>query len=479
MEDITRRNFIGAAAAAGLVGATGIKVTYAAEAGSSGADEAGAADDARAKIPTEVPTDPTLPIPNDVEYARLPNGRIDPLRLATKLSTEQLDDLLDKESEVIEDYTTSSGKVIPALYVRVRNRFNRLGVGVGSLLDEDKAWDVIMDNWSEEEAEAYLQMPLHHYFSASEFAEETGRSYDDSVAILDQMAGHSLIMKVDRTGAPLYLALAPLWGMWEFNMDKFDKDWCTTFNQGLGQDFALAATNSVRPVCHIVPVSQDVVDGDMAPYTSWKQTLEENTLFSLAPCQCRKERDVLGTATCTPEQHDRESCISVGEVARYLIDRGVAREITREQAIDKIQGNIDKGMVVEKLFSKKAEVICLCHSDCCKLLSTYYALNGSGNMMQNISAYDLQYDKSVCIKCGTCIERCPMEAITFGDDGYCVMDLKCIRCGQCAVVCPVKARSLKAKEDLLELPNDMAEDYQQFGRIRMAMGYVEDFTGDK
>lgn len=72
-----------------------------------------------------------------------------------------------------------------------------------------------------------------------------------------------------------------------------------------------------------------------------------------------------------------------------------------------------------------------------------------------------------------------MVAITLGDDGVCVMDQKCIRCGQCAVVCPVGARSLSAKptEQLIELPDDMIDDYRQFAQIRMAEGYIQDFVG--
>jgi NAD-dependent dihydropyrimidine dehydrogenase PreA subunit len=482
MAEITRRDFFTGAGALGAVTAVGtiggINVVKVADA-SPAASAAGDGETAAAAIPTEVPTDATLELDMDYDAAKKPNGFTDPVRLITDIPAEELDRLLQEESEVTEDYTTPSGKVIPALYVRVRNRFNRLGIGMGSLADEETGWDTIMDNFGEDEAEVYLKAPLFGWFSAADYANQNRADKDEAAQMLDKLASHSIIISTTRGGVKYYALMAPLWGMWEMNMDKFDEDWCTTFNSSLGADFPLAATNCVRPVCHIVPVSPDVVDGDMAPYTNWRDTINNAEKFALSPCQCRLERDVLGTATCTPEEHDRESCISMGEAAEYFIERGIGREITKEEALEKVEGNVKKGMVVEQLFSKKCEVLCQCHSDCCKLLSTYYALGGTGNMMQNISFYELQYDVDTCIKCGACVDQCPMKAITLDPDKGCAMAPQCVRCGQCATVCPVSARSLKAKDTTLELPDDMIDDYHEYSRLRMAEGYIQDFVPGK
>ena len=44
-----------------------------------------------------------------------------------------------------------------------------------------------------------------------------------------------------------------------------------------------------------------------------------------------------------------------------------------------------------------------------------------------------------CTTCGTCIDECPVEAISEGDDFYKIDPDKCIDCGTCAEVCPVEA----------------------------------------
>jgi len=45
-----------------------------------------------------------------------------------------------------------------------------------------------------------------------------------------------------------------------------------------------------------------------------------------------------------------------------------------------------------------------------------------------------------CIACGTCIDECPVEAISEGDIYKINADI-CTDCGSCAEVCPVEAIS--------------------------------------
>jgi ferredoxin len=44
-----------------------------------------------------------------------------------------------------------------------------------------------------------------------------------------------------------------------------------------------------------------------------------------------------------------------------------------------------------------------------------------------------------CIACGTCIDECPVEAISEGDDKYSIDPELCTDCGACADACPTDA----------------------------------------
>jgi len=49
-------------------------------------------------------------------------------------------------------------------------------------------------------------------------------------------------------------------------------------------------------------------------------------------------------------------------------------------------------------------------------------------------------DKNKCIACGACVSTCPVNAISFEEDGKPQIDKnKCIKCGSCVVICPTQA----------------------------------------
>lgn len=49
---------------------------------------------------------------------------------------------------------------------------------------------------------------------------------------------------------------------------------------------------------------------------------------------------------------------------------------------------------------------------------------------------------SDCIKCGTCVDECPVGAISEGADQYQIDPDACTECGTCADACPSEAISL-------------------------------------
>ena len=46
-----------------------------------------------------------------------------------------------------------------------------------------------------------------------------------------------------------------------------------------------------------------------------------------------------------------------------------------------------------------------------------------------------------CISCGSCVNDCPVEAISVGDTQYIINEESCVDCGACSGSCPVDAIS--------------------------------------
>ena len=44
-----------------------------------------------------------------------------------------------------------------------------------------------------------------------------------------------------------------------------------------------------------------------------------------------------------------------------------------------------------------------------------------------------------CVSCGTCVDECPVDAISQGDDKYVIDADACVDCAACEAVCPTGA----------------------------------------
>ena len=124
---------------------------------------------------------------------------------------------------VTEDYVTPSGKTIPAVYINLRNKLNRIGAGMGSAIEENEhAWDFVMLLFSEDDAQHLLEMPMYKTFSAVDYAAASGRDLEECKEILADMGDRGLITIRVRAGVPYYELMTMEPGIWERNIHRID-----------------------------------------------------------------------------------------------------------------------------------------------------------------------------------------------------------------------------------------------------------------
>jgi len=166
--------------------------------------------------------------------------------------------------------------------------------------------------------------------------------------------------------------------------------------------------------------------------------------IAVGHCFCRNYNKVLG--------HDcelnspSEVCFSFGKSARYTIDQGFARSVSKKEAL-KIMKQAEDAGLIHKAFhngsdiSKVENSICNCCKDCC---DTFALWRNGATPLINSTNYLSIIDQDACVGCGECVDRCPVDCISQDEDGRAIREKEyCIGCGVCARFCPETAISLE------------------------------------
>ncbi|MFC1857447.1 ATP-binding protein [Thermodesulfobacteriota bacterium] len=289
-----------------------------------------------------------------------------------------------------------------------------------------------------EEAEAALGLKMV-LEPVSTIAEHLNRDEEDLVPILETMAQKGLILKSTRGDIQQYMAAQFMPGIWGSRVNDLDEHIVKDFHEyspSLEREWANLKTKWIRTI----PIRQSVsADMQIMPYEEAERIIQSQSKIVVAPCVCRQEQKVAGAGCDKPI----DNCLFFSGGAYLHEERGIGRTISRDEALQILNEAVEAGLVIQPGNAQKPMNLCFCCGCCCHMLKTLKRADRPA-LVANSSYYAL-VDEAACIACGTCEDRCQMDAVTVADTAQIDLD-QCIGCGLCVPTCEFGAIRLVEKE---------------------------------
>jgi Na+-translocating ferredoxin:NAD+ oxidoreductase subunit B len=299
--------------------------------------------------------------------------------------------------------------------------------------------------------------------SVEAIAARTAKHADELGPELESMARKGLIFRYRKGDQVGYMASQFVVGIWEYHVNDLDPEFIKDLNEYLPYFFEQSIkvkTPQLRtvPISRALPMEQEIMD-----YEKAREIIMQQKELVVAPCICRKERQIMGEGCKRP----LESCLIFGAGAQYYAENGIGRPIDHQEALRIVDEAEKNGLVLQPSNSQKAVNICTCCGCCCQILKNLKRLpNPAEHVASN---YYATIDQDLCTACGVCIERCQMEAIEIEETAH-IQRNRCIGCGLCVPTCPEEAVSLisKPESERCTPPTHFHETYKKIAIERLA-----------
>lgn len=337
------------------------------------------------------------------------------------------------------------------LYEKLRSLLHTQLIGAP---DSEQIREILRAKFTPAEAELALSLsPLSTHIS--EIAKNVGKSEDEIRPVLEGMADKGLVQNVkkDEASSQQYNLLPTVPGIFETSFGDirfYDREvdprtkqlaclWQEYYDVGFGEEIHSAKT----PLTRIIPVNRAVdADLEVLHYERAAEILKVQNYYTLCNCCCRVAAREAGKGCDYPI----DTCMHLGDFGRFLVDRGYAKEITYEKAMEVLERTDEAGLIHLTINTEEQGclAICSCCACCCVQLKGISKLKRPGAVAS--SRFYPVVNEEECTACGTCEERCQMEAIAVKDDVAEVTLERCIGCGICVTGCPVEAIHLQERE---------------------------------
>jgi Na+-translocating ferredoxin:NAD+ oxidoreductase subunit B len=306
--------------------------------------------------------------------------------------------------------------------------------------------------------------------TAAVLAVRAGLAIDETQALLDELERKRLVYVFPTpAGVKTYMAQQFVVGFWEGQVNRLDRELVELFEAYL-PTYAHSGIWAKTPQLRTIPVRESIpVSHPILAYEHIDQILATHQKFAVTNCICRQEQRLVGHDCHKP----LETCLAFDGGADYFVQDGRGRYITREEALVIIQKAGQSGLVLQPGNDRSAGNLCMCCGCCCGVLRSLKMNPRPASMVS--SPFFAVVDAAACAACGTCLERCQMDAISI-PEFTAVLELeRCIGCGLCVTTCPEGALTLVRKPDAQQrpVPKNVVQLVIRMAQSRGKLSYLQ------
>jgi NAD-dependent dihydropyrimidine dehydrogenase PreA subunit len=207
---------------------------------------------------------------------------------------------------------------------------------------------------------------------------------------------------------------------------------------------------STEPIpFRFIPVDETIEPDTKAilPYQVMKEIIKKADVIAVAHCICRQSMKLIGRGC----DHPLEVCMKFNDLARFIIDKGFAREVSIEEALEISRKASEAGLVhfTDNAIDNVQQNCNCCGCSCWNLGRIKRRIIPRDEI---IATYFIRETlKQDCVGCGNCIDICPADAVVLDDKFAVIANDWCIGCGVCVSMCPNNAIKIVLREDIKEI----------------------------
>src|SRR4030042_1267016 len=234
--------------------------------------------------------------------------------------------------------------------------------------DIPEFYDLVQELFTPEEAAVAALMPAKPS-PVSLIAKEVAQEEKKLENLLEGMADKGLCSSFQKDGTRLYLAVPFVPGIFEYQFMRGTRTERDRRLAHLIHSYKQAVDRTREPQTikfpanRVIPVGETIHPGSKVhTYNQVSSYIDRSDPISVSTCFCRHEGKLLDEKSDCGKPDD--VCMQFGLGAQYVIERGMGRKVSKEEARETLKRAEEAGLVHASLNSQEIDFIsncCSCH----------------------------------------------------------------------------------------------------------------------